>query len=58
MAFVINVFARRIVRWRVSHRMRTDFVLDAMEQALYARHAFVSVNGFLHYVRWYRISGP
>ena len=36
-AFVIDVFARRIVGWRVSSTMRTDFVLDAREQALYAR---------------------
>ena len=37
MAFVIDVFARRIVGWRVSESMRTDFVLDALEQALHAR---------------------
>ncbi len=36
-AFVIDVFARRIVGWRVSSSMSTDFVLDALEQALYAR---------------------
>ncbi len=36
-AFVIDVFARRIVGWRVARSMRTDFVLDALEQALYAR---------------------
>jgi len=36
-AFVIDVFARRIVGWRVSTSMRTDFVLDALEQALYSR---------------------
>lgn len=36
-AFVIDVFARRIVGWRVSNSMRTDFVMDALEQALYAR---------------------
>lgn len=36
-AFVIDVFARHIVGWRISHSMRTDFVLDALEQALYAR---------------------
>eukprot|EP01030_Chromulinospumella_sphaerica_P011090 gene11090-10891_t len=36
-AFVIDVLARRIVGWRVSGSMRTDFVLDALEQALYAR---------------------
>lgn len=36
-AFVIDVFARCIVGWRVSDSMRTDFVLDALEQALHAR---------------------
>jgi transposase InsO family protein len=36
-AFVIDVFARRIVGWRVSSSMHTDFVLDALEQALHAR---------------------
>jgi transposase InsO family protein len=36
-AFVIDVFARRIVGWRVSNSLRTDFVLDALEQAIYDR---------------------
>ena len=36
-AFVIDVYARRIVGWRVSRSMHTDFVLDALEQALYDR---------------------
>lgn len=36
-AFIIDVFARRIVGWKVSRSARTDFVLDALEQALYAR---------------------
>jgi len=36
-AFVIDVFARRIVGWKVSGSARTDFVLDALEQALHAR---------------------
>lgn len=36
-AFVIDVIARRIVGWRVSTTMATDFVLDALEQALCAR---------------------
>ena len=36
-AFVIDVYARRIVCWRQSSSMRTDFVLDALEQALYDR---------------------
>ena len=34
---LLDVYARRIVGWRVSSSMRTDFVLDALEQALYAR---------------------
>src|SRR5438552_3096361 len=36
-AFVIDVFARRIVGWRVSASLHTDFVLDALEQAIYDR---------------------
>ena len=36
-AFVIDVFARRIVGWRVSRCMHTGFVLDALKRALYAR---------------------
>ena len=39
MAFVIDVFARKIVGWRVSGSLRTDLALDALEQALYARPA-------------------
>jgi len=38
-AFVIDVYARRIVGWRVSSSLRTDLALDALEQALYARPA-------------------
>lgn len=36
-AFVIDVFSRRIVGWRASASMRSDLVLDALEQALYDR---------------------
>jgi putative transposase len=36
-AFVIDVFANRIVGWRCSRRQTSDLVLDALEQALYAR---------------------
>jgi len=36
-AFVIDVFARRIVGWRVSTSLKSEFVLDALEQALYDR---------------------
>jgi transposase InsO family protein len=36
-AFVIDVFARRIVGWRASNSLRTDLALDALEQAIYDR---------------------
>jgi transposase InsO family protein len=36
-AFVIDVFARRIVGWRVSASLAADFVLDALDQAIYDR---------------------
>jgi len=47
-AFVIDVFARRIVGCKVSRSMRTDFVLDALEQALYARQPERG-NGLVHH---------
>jgi transposase InsO family protein len=47
-AFVIDVFARRIVGWRVSGSMRTDFVLDALEQAIHARRA-LALEGLVHH---------
>jgi putative transposase len=37
-AFVIDAFARHIVGWRVSRTAHAGFVLDALEQALHARH--------------------
>ncbi len=37
-AFIIDTFARKIVGWQTSTAMHTDFVLDALEQALHARH--------------------
>jgi transposase InsO family protein len=36
-AFVIDVFSRRIVGWRVSSSLRSDLALDALEQALHGR---------------------
>ena len=36
-AFVIDVFSRMIVGWRVASSMRTELVLDAFEQAVHAR---------------------
>ena len=37
MAFVIDVFSRKIVGWRVLKTMQTQLILDALEQALWAR---------------------
>ena len=47
-AFVIDVFARRIVGWRLSSSMTTDFVLDALEQALWARQP-AGDGGLIHH---------
>ena len=47
-AFVIDVFARRIVGWRVSSSLRTDFVLDALEQAIYDRRR-AGVQDLVHH---------
>jgi putative transposase len=45
-AFVIDVFARRIVGWRASRSMHTEFVLDALDQALHDRHV---EKGLIHH---------
>ena len=48
MAFVIDAYVRRIVDWRQSSSMRTDFVLDALEQALFARQS-ERTNAVIHH---------
>lgn len=45
-AFVTDVFARRIVGWRVSGSLHTDLVLDALEQALWSRK---KIKGLIHH---------
>jgi transposase InsO family protein len=45
-AFVIDVFSRRIVGWRASRSMRSDLALDALEQALYDRE---TDNSLVHH---------
>jgi putative transposase len=47
-AFIIDAFARRIVGWRVARDMRSDFVLDALEQALHERQP-VNRGGLVHH---------
>ena len=44
-AFVIDVSGRRIVGWRVAASMKTELVLDALEQALYSR----SIEELIHH---------
>ncbi|EPO2212657.1 IS3 family transposase, partial [Escherichia coli] len=43
-AFIIDVFAGYIVGWRVSSSMETTFVLDTLEQALWARRPSGTVH--------------
>ena len=45
-AFVIDVFARKIVGWRVSSSLRTDLALDALEQAICSRS---DTEGLVHH---------
>ncbi len=45
-AFVIDVFSRMIVGWRVSRSLRSDLALDALEQALHARD---DTKGLIHH---------
>jgi putative transposase len=45
-AFVIDVFARRIIGWRVARSMHAELVLDALEQALWSRSG---THGVIHH---------
>ena len=47
-AFVIDVYARFIVGWRVSRTAHAGFVLDALEQALHDRKP-VGKDGLVHH---------
>ena len=47
-AFVIDVYARYIVGWRVSRTAHADFVLDALEQAIFDRKP-VHRGGLIHH---------
>ena len=48
MAFVIDVYARYIVGWRVSRTAHASFVLDALEQAIHDRRPAHRV-GLIHH---------
>ena len=45
-AFVIDVFARRVIGWRVARSMHAELVLDALEQALWSRSG---IKGVVHH---------
>jgi putative transposase len=46
-AFVVDVFSRRIVGWRVSNSLRSDLALDALEQAIHDRAG--DLDGLVHH---------
>jgi len=50
-AFVIDAYARRILGWRASTSMRTDLVLDTIEQAIWtrARDGVTDLSGLVHH---------
>jgi putative transposase len=45
-AFVLDVYSRRIVGWRASQSLRSDLALDALEQAICARR---DIDGLVHH---------
>ena len=45
-AFIIDVYARLIVGWRIANSLATELVLDALEQALYSR---TGTDGLVHH---------
>jgi putative transposase len=50
-AFVFDVFSRRIVGWRVATRMTTDLVLDTLEHAIWTRRqaGITDLSGLVHH---------
>lgn len=50
-AFIIDVFSRRIVGWRASRRMTTELVLDTLEHAIWSRRqeGIINLAGLVHH---------
>ncbi len=50
-AFVFDVFSRRIVGWRAATRMTTDLVLDTLEHAIWTRQrdGVQDLSGLVHH---------
>ncbi len=47
-AFIIDVFSRRIVGWQASRSLRSDLALDALEMAIWARRG-ENLDGLIHH---------
>ncbi len=47
-AFIMDVFSRRIVGWQTSKSLRTDLALDALEMALWGRRS-ENLQGLVHH---------
>ncbi len=47
-AFVMDLFARRILGWQVADHLRSDLALDALEMAIWARR-HESIDGLVHH---------
>jgi putative transposase len=50
-AFIFDVFSRRIVGWRAATRMTTNLVLDTLEHAIWTRHqaGVTDLSGLVHH---------
>jgi len=50
-SFIIDVFSRRILGWRVSKSLRADLALDALEQAIWTRQSedITTLEGLVHH---------
>jgi putative transposase len=46
-SFIIDVYSRRIVGWRVWNRLKADLALDALEMAIWSRDE--DLNGLVHH---------
>jgi len=55
-AFVVDVFSRRIVGWRVSTSLRADLGIDALDMAIFSR-AGADLSGLVHLRSWCAVPG-
>jgi putative transposase len=48
-AFVIDLFSRMIIGWKVAASLRTDLALDALQMAIFRRFGGGSAGGLVHH---------